>query len=72
MLDPITIALTKRQRTEYEMLATVAKQAGERAQVYLSACLTGGLPDDETDFGKHTIQYDAGVITVTPPAESVL
>jgi len=69
--EPLKIVLTKRQRTQHEMLTLTAKQAAERAQVYLSACLTGGLPDDDTDFSAYTINYEAGVITVTPPVGSV-
>ena len=71
-MEPLTIVLTKRQRTEHEMLTLAAKQAAERAQVYLSACLTGGLPDDDTDFSAYTINYEAGVITVTPPTIAIV
>jgi len=71
MSDPLTIVLTKRQRTEHEMLTLAAKQAADRASVYLSACITSGLPDDDVNYAAYTVGYDAGTLTLTPPVERV-
>ncbi len=68
MSEPITIALSKRQRQEFEGLMKTAETVQQQLNAYRAAILAGGLPEDG-DVSQWAVAYADGALTVTSPPE---
>lgn len=66
-MEPLKIVLTKRQRVEYDQYMGQAQMAQQRAVLFLTACVLGGLPEDGHDYNAWVPTYANGTVTLTPP-----